>query len=143
MSASYTFQRHGRTRGTLIVLALVYAALFAAWLLLSVAGWIIVALIVFTLPAIWDLWSNPRSEIEITGAAISWSHGKISATIQKSEIQRIRVDLRLDRSIKLTLILKTGRKIRVTQPAIPPLQQLEDALTRFDYSYVKNPFSLL
>lgn len=143
MSRSFSFTRAGRTQATGIVLAVVYVALVAALIFLSVTFWIIAGLFLFTVPAIWDLVKNPKSGMEITDAAISWEHGKNSATIQKPEIERIRVDLRLDRSVKLTLIMKTGRKIRVTQPSIPPLAQLEQALQDHGYAYQKNPFSLL
>lgn len=143
MTAAFTFKRQGRTQATVIVLGCVYLALIAAFLLLNVTTWIVLALFLCTLPAIWDLVQNPISGIEITDAAISWFHGKNSATIQKPEIERIKVDLRLDRSVKLTIQLKTGRKIRVTQPSIPPLPQLETALDQFGYAYQKNPFSLL
>lgn len=143
MTQAFTFERQGRTSGTAFVLAAIYAVLAWLWYALSVSPVILGILFLVTVPAIVDLIRNPQSRFQLDSTALSWSHGRRSAEIARGEIRQLHIHLRLDRSIKLVIELETGRKIRVIQPAIPPLALLEQGLEAQAMPFQKHPFSLL
>ena len=143
MTEAYTYERRGRTITTAIVLALIYLILALGMVLLNLSQWIVAIAFVFTLPAFYDLISDVRSGMAISDQEISWFHSKTSAAIPTADIKRLRIDLRMDRSVKLTIELENGRKVRVAQPATPPLKELEAVLPKAGIEFRKNPFSLL
>lgn len=143
MSQDYSFERRGRSAQAAVVVIGVYALLGVALIVLDLSLWIAGGVVVFTLPAIWDLKSNTRSGLTLTETGVSWFHGKRSATIERPDIKQFRIDLRMDRSVKLSVELVSGRKIRLPQPATPPLKDLERELTDRGFPYRKNPFALL
>ena len=143
MIQDFTFERRGRSSAAALIIAGVYIVLIVAMLFLNVSIWIVGIVFVFTLPAIWDLTKDTRSGMFLSENDISWFHGKNSATIELSEIERFRIDLRMDRSVKLSVELKSGRKIRLPQPSTPPLKDLERELTLRELAFRKNPFALL
>lgn len=140
---AFIFERHGRSKGTAFVLLIVYAAFAWLWLVLSVAPVIMALCILVTVPALFDLLINPKSGLRLDQENLSWHHGRRNVSIPRHNIQRIHISLRMDRSIKLTVELESGKKIRVTQPSIPPLAILEEALGQQNLPYQKHPFALL
>lgn len=143
MSEAYSFERRGRSKLTAIVVIGIYVVLACAYVALDISLWFVGITAVFTLPALWDLKADTRSGLTLSKSGVSWFHGKNSATIERSEIKRFRVDLRMDRSVKLSVELQSGRRIRLPQPSTPPLKDLERELTNYDYPFRKNPFALL
>ena len=51
------------------------------------------------------------------------------ALVALTEVDHIRLDTRLDFSVRASIVLPNGRKIRVPFEATPPHQAFEDALT--------------
>ena len=66
----YVFEREGRSQTTVVVLILIYAALLYAWRSFDAAWWVLALLFLPTLPALWDLWHNPRSGLRLTDTEI-------------------------------------------------------------------------
>lgn len=143
MSDPYVYERRGRTALTAIVVALVYIFLAVGLVYLNLSQWLVLIGFVLTLPAFFDLISDVQSGMTISSDEVSWFHGKKTAAIPLADARRFRIDLRMDRSVKLSIELENGRKIRVAQPATPPLKELEDILSKMGIEYRKNPFSLL
>ena len=143
MTDPFSYERRGRSIVTAILLAVIYAILAIGMIFLSLSQWLVGIVFVFSLPALWDLISDVRSGMSITAQDVSWYHGKNSTTIPLADIKQFRIDLRMDRSVKLTIELENGRKIRVAQPATPPLAELETTLPKAGIPFRKNPFSLL
>lgn len=123
------FRRSARNRSTLITLAVIWLVLLAALLMLEAAWWIIAFLGAFTLPALWDLVRDTQSGLELSAYTLSWFTGRRSAEIALEDIDHMRLDTRLDFSVRATAVLKTGRKIRLPFECTPPHQAFEDALT--------------
>lgn len=123
------WQRHARTpRLALIVLA-VYAGLAALWFGFQAAPWVIVLLILPTLPALHDLWRNPVARFDLGEEDLSWSaRGRVS-TLALSRIRRARFDTRWDFSIRVTLFLHNGQSMRLPPDVTPPDRPLDAALT--------------
>ena len=123
----FTFETTGRNRATLITLVLVWAALGA---------------ILFTLPALYDLISSRRSGLVIDAAGVSWFSGQRNGSVVWSQISHIRLDTRLDMSVRTSLVLITGRKIRLPLEATPPAATFEKLLTESGVKVERRHFSL-
>lgn len=121
------FTRQERSLTTVIVVLGVWAALIAAWIWLDAALWIVLLLAAFTLPALMDLVRNAKAGLTVDDREISWFSGRRSAAIALEEIDRLRLDTRLDFSVRASVILRTGRRIRIPFEATPPHQAFEDA----------------
>ncbi|MFC6638555.1 hypothetical protein GV827_01505 [Sulfitobacter sp. JBTF-M27] len=143
MSTDFTYHRQGRSlRAGLIVLA-IWLALAGAYFVLDAALWIVGFLAFFTLPALWDLYRNPPSGLTLTDQEIRWFTGKRTAQVALEEIERVRLDTRLDFSVRVTLVLQTGAKIRLPFEATPPHQALEDALNAHGLTTRRTHFQLM
>jgi hypothetical protein len=125
----FHFEREGRSGTLLFVLALWGAALLLGASLLQVAGWILLLLALPLLPGLWELWHNPRTSLTLHGARIDWFNGNRTTSLPLSKIAHLRLDRRWDLSFRATLILHNGQKLRLPQSVLPPVQDLEAALT--------------
>lgn len=137
------FERQGRSRLTIIVLVVLYAVYLWLWIALSIAPFIMALGILITVPALVDLALNPRSGLRLDQNTLAWHHSKRNVSIQRHQIKQMHIHLRMDRSIKLVAELENGKKIRVMQPATPPLRDLEEGFTRLNMPFQKHPFSLI
>ena len=138
----YAYERAGRTYGAALVVAAIWAALLAAWIWLEAAAWIIIPLALFTIPAVIDLLRNPASGLQLTTSTLSWHSGRCHAEVQLSEIEHVRLDTRLDFSVRASVVLHTGRRIRLPFESTPPHQPLEDALLAQDIKVLRFHFQL-
>jgi len=143
MTDVYSFERRGRTKLAAMVVSGIYAFLALAFFVLEISLWISGIAFLLTLPALWDMIADTRSGFSLSEDGVTWFHGKNSATIERSEIKLFKVDLRMDRSVKLSVELHSGRKIRLPQPSTPPLKDLERELANYGFPFRKNPFALL
>ena len=71
----------------------------------------------FTLPALWDLTTNPIASLSLSPQALVWQRGKDKVTIPLDTIDHIRLDTRLDLSVRATVKLRSGQRLRI--PPIP------------------------
>lgn len=138
----YRFQRQGRSPGAAILLAVIWMALLYAWVFLSASPVVIGGVAIFTLPALWDLIINPSAGLTLGDKAIAWFSAHRTAQVALPEIDHIRLDTRLDFSVRATVILNTGRKIRIPFEATPPHQDLEAALAARALKTERHHFSL-
>lgn len=128
MSAAFTYQRQGRDRRTALVVIGIWTVLVSAWALIDMAWWLVLLLAAFTLPALWDHYANPLSGLVLDDNRIAWFSGKRRADVALEEIDHVRLDTRLDFSVRATLVLRTGAKIRLPFEATPPHEAFEEAL---------------
>ena len=138
----YAYERAGRTYGAALVVAAIWAALLAALIWLEAAAWIIIPLALFTIPAVIDLLRNPASGLQLTTSTLSWHSGRRHAEVQLSEIEHVRLDTRLDFSVRASVVLHTGRRIRLPFESTPPHQPFEDALLAQDIKVLRFHFQL-
>ena len=73
------FRRQGRSYRALIVFAAIWAVLISAFVILDAALWIVAFIGAFTLPALWELVSNPLAGLDMDGQEIRWFSGRRSA----------------------------------------------------------------
>ncbi|MFD2738552.1 hypothetical protein ACFSUD_03120 [Sulfitobacter aestuarii] len=124
----YHYRRRARSPRTAAAVALLWLALFAAWLWLDAALPVLGFLALFSLPALWDLWRNPASGLSLAENALSWHSANRRATLPLAKIDHIRFDTALDLSARVTAVLRSGRKIRLPYEATPPHRAFEAAL---------------
>lgn len=139
----YAYETTGRNRATVIAVVLVWAALALAVFVLDAALWLAGLVGLFTLPAIYDLISARRSGIALASSGLSWFSGRREGRITWDQISHIRLDTRLDLSVRTTVLLITGRKIRLPLEATPPADTFEGILTERGIKVERHHFSLM
>ncbi len=139
----FHFEQQGRSRALAVALALWVCALLCGGVFLQITGWLLIVLALPLLPGLWELWHNPSSGLTLSDSQTSWFTGARTTELALSEIARLRLDRRWDFSFRATLILQTGAKIRLPQPALPPAQVLEDAMTARGIPSERHHFTIL
>ncbi|UWR23644.1 hypothetical protein [Sulfitobacter sp. S190] len=143
MTLPYTYQSHGRQPTTIAVVLAIWAALLAAWYFLDAALWIIGVIAAFTAPAVYDIAANPVARFSLSHSHLVWQADRSDADIDNRQIDHLRLDTRLDLSIRLSVVLPNGRKLRVPQPATPPPRELEQAAALAGLTLKRHHFSLM
>lgn len=139
----YAYETTGRNRATVITVVLVWAALVLAILVLDAAPWLVGLVGLFTLPAIYDLVSARRSGLNLDSSGLSWFSGRREGNITWDQISHIRLDTRLDLSVRTTVLLITGRKIRLPLEVTPLADTFESILTERGIKVERHHFSLM
>ncbi len=139
----FSYRRAGRSLRGMAILALVWAALLCLLIVFEAAPMVVAILAVFTLPALWDLIRNPLAGIELNATHLRWFTGPRDALIALAEVDHIRLDTRLDFSVRASIVLPNGRKIRMPFEATPPHQAFEEALTAQGVTVKRFHFQLL
>ncbi len=140
---SLTHRRIGRAPRNIAVLALVWAVLLAMLAILGAAIWIVMFLWLFTLPLAWEVWRNPESRLVLDAHSLEWQGILGGDSVPLTMIEKVRFDRRLDMSMRVTLVLKDGRKLRLPHDVLPPPERLEAALQTQGIATERNPFSLM
>lgn len=152
----FAFARQGRSRAATLILAAIYAVLIAALLFLQAAPWLVALLALPTLPALYDLLADPRSGLEITApgpatspaprpatgetARLRWFTGRRGGALPLARIRAARFDTRFDLSVRVTLILDDGTRLRLPPPCLPPHRRLEAALKARGVAVIRQHF---
>lgn len=139
----FRFDRQGRGTATALSVALVWAVLITALFWLEAAPLIIGALALFTLPALRDLITNPKAGFALERDRLRWHSGRHDAEVALDRIDHIRLDTRLDLSVRASVVLHTGRRIRIPFEATPPHRDLETALHARAIPTQRHHFSLM
>ena len=141
--AVYAYRRDGRSLRGAVVVAAVWLVLAALLVFLDAAVWLVGALALATVPAVWDLIRNPASGLTLEADRLCWHSGPQTAVVALAEVDHIRLDTRLDFSVRATVVLQTGRKIRIPFEATPPHQAYEQVLTDAAVTVKRFHFQLL
>lgn len=139
----FVYHRQGRNRATLGALLGVWAALTLAIFLVQASPWLIAGLGVFTLPALWEIWANPAAGLRMDGDGIHWFTGKRAATLRWAEVDHMRLDTRIDFSVRASAVLLNGRKLRLPYESTPPDKAFEAALHNLGIRTERHHFSLI
>lgn len=139
----YAFENRGRSRRAAVVLALIWAALLAGLRLIDLSPWIAGFIFALTLPAAWEFLADPVASLNLTRDRIAWASARISGDLPLSAILKARLDTRLDLSVRVTLMLKDGRRIRLPHACVPPHRRFEDELKARGITTERHHFSLI
>lgn len=125
----FVFRREARNYRTAVTLICIYTGLLALIIAVDAAVWLTVLCALVTVPAVIDFITNPSAGIELTDTTLHWHSGRRSGSVDYAEIDHVRIDTRFDLSRRVTLILKSQKRVRLPYEAIPPTPSLEPALT--------------
>lgn len=118
--AGFRFHRHGRSTATGLAVIGWLAGLLVLWWLLAASPWLLLLLALPLLPALLDLWRNPSAGLDLDARRITWHTGRLTGSAALAEISHVRFNTRWDFSVRATLVLQDGRRIRLPQEATPP-----------------------
>ena len=127
MPEPFIFSRKGRRPRTLAVLIAIYAVLIAAVILVDASGWLMGGLALLTLPALRDLYLNPSAGVRLEDAQLDWHSGRRHGSLSLAEIERMRFDTRWDFSVRVTAMLRSGKRVRLPDESLPPHRTFEAA----------------
>jgi len=139
----FTYGTVGRNWTTLITTAVVWVVLTTLIVKVDMALWLAGIVFLFTLPAVYDLITARASGITINAQQVAWYAGKQDGDIPKRLIEYIRLDTRLDLSVRCTLVLYSGQKIKVPFESCPKHQELEQQLHNFKYKTRRQHFGFI
>ncbi len=126
MAADFVFVRRARTPRTMVLLALVHAALIAAVVLLDAALWLIGGLALLTVPALWDLVTDPEAGVRLSDTQLRWHSGRRRGDLALADIDHMRFDTRWDFSIRVSAVLRQGKRVHLPFESTPPHRSFED-----------------
>ncbi|MHA6263925.1 hypothetical protein ACXYMO_12045 [Arenibacterium sp. CAU 1754] len=139
--ADFTFERQGRSRRAILALAAAYAVLFAAWWFLDAAPWLIGAIGLFTLPALWEVLANPAAGLRLTQDRVIWHSGRRGGDLRLEDIDHVRLDTRWDFSVRTSAVLTSDKRIRLPDECLPPHRALEMQLKARNIRTERHHFS--
>ena len=139
----YSFETNGRNRKTLFALIAVWALILLAIAFLDAALWLMALIAFCTAPALYDLLAGRRAGVGLSDAGLSWFAGRRTGDITWDRISHMRLDTRLDFSVRASAVLTSGRKIRLPLESTPPSEAFEQALSARGIKVERHHFSLL
>ena len=140
---TFRFRKEGRSPSALYTVVGIWFILIALVILVEAAPWLMIAIGLFTLPAIWDLYKNPQSGLDFTHDDLRWFTGRREGSVPWEEIDRFRLDTRLDFSVRASAVLQSGKKIRLPYECTPPHRLLEAVLNARGIRTERHHFSLI
>lgn len=139
----YEFRRSGRSPTVAAVVLGYWAVLLVAVVAIEMALWIAVPLGLFALPAVWDFVQARESGLTLSEVDLHWFSGAVETQVARADVDKVRIDRRLDLSHRVTVVLTDGRGLRLPPDATPPVPAFEAALETAGIPFEKHPFSLM
>ena len=143
MADAYSFERHQRQPKTVMILTAVYAGLVALVILFSATWWIVGGLALFTLPTLWDLTTDAKAGLTLEDRTLSWFSGRRTAQGHVSEIDYLRFDTRWDFSVRVTIYMTSGKRVRLPYDSLPPHRTFEGVLQAHGLRVERHHFTIL
>lgn len=139
----YAYETTGRNRATLITVSMVWVAVLVAIAVFDAALWLMALIVLFTAPALYDLISGRAAGVRVDGDGLHWFAGRRTGEIAWQRISHMRLDTRLDFSVRASAVLTSGRKVRLPLEATPPADVFEAELKDRGIKVERHHFSLL
>ncbi|WP_299280291.1 hypothetical protein [uncultured Tateyamaria sp.] len=139
----YRYETTGRNWRTLTTVVGVWGAILLAIALFDAAFWLMALIALTTAPALYDLFSGRRAGLSLESEGLRWFAGRQTGDIIWDKISHIRLDTRLDFSVRASAVLTSGRKVRIPLEATPPSDTFEAALKARAIDVQRHHFSLL
>ncbi|QUJ75091.1 hypothetical protein KDD17_08555 [Sulfitobacter albidus] len=143
MSLPYSYTATPRSRTAALVVAAIWTVLALAWWVLDASPLIVAVLAAFTLPALYEIVAQPQASFTLDATHIRWHTPHAEAEIALSGVNHIRLDTRLDMSVRVSVVLSNGRKLRVPVPATPPHTEVDTAARAAGLTVKRHHFSLI
>ncbi len=145
MAASDTlrFARPARTRRNLVIVGAVLAGLVLARVVLDAAWPFVVLGGLLVLPALWDITTGRVAELILHPDRLAWRTAGQTGEVPYADIEKVSLDTRLDLSVRLTLILRGGARIKLPPECTPPKADAAAALEARGLTVDQSAFALL
>lgn len=143
MASPFEFRRRASRRRLGLVLLGVWGTLTAAYLFLDAAPWVLIPFALLSLPALIDFLRLPRYALTLDDTALRWSSGRIAGEVPLAELSHMRLDTRLDFTVRASAVLVTGRKVRLPYEVTPPHKQFEEVLQDHRIKVERHHFTLM
>ncbi len=118
-------QTQGRSLRTALAVLAALLVLFGLYLVGTLV-WLLAVFALFVVPAAFDLLHNPQPVRDDRHRPVM-GNPRLSASVPLARIAKARFDTRWDFSVRVTLILHDGTKLRLPQAVMPPHKPLEEA----------------
>lgn len=142
-ASAYIFSRSARSAAAIGWVAAWWAALVILYFVIDAAPVIVLLLGAISLPALFDIGAGATSTLRIDAQKIEWRSGARGAHLPRGQLKSVRLDTRLDLSLRMTLITDQGGKIRLPYECVPKANAIEKALKSYDIPYERHHFTLL
>ncbi len=136
----YTFTRRNRNSRTVVILIGVYAALLLLIIMFDAVWWLVGLLSLATLPALWDIVQDTSAGLQLEPDQLRWFTGKRQGEMKLSEIDFFRFDTRWDFSVRVSLVLHSGKKIRLPDESLPPHRDFQALLEQAGFRVERHHF---
>ncbi len=136
----FSFSRQNRNPRTVLILIGIYAVLVGMVILFGAAWWLMALLALTTLPALWDIAKDTSAGMELTDDTLHWHTGQRQGELSLPEVDRFRFDTRWDFSVRVSAVLKSGKRVRLPDESLPPHRQFENILTQAGFAVERHHF---
>lgn len=137
------FTRHARSTSAIAWVATWWIVVLALYFVLNASPIIALVLACVSLPALIDIGAGATSRLCITRAEITWRTGRRKGALPRGQLKSVRLDTRLDLSLRMTLLTYQGDKIRLPYECVPSASKIEAGLKAHDIPYQRHHFTLL
>ncbi|MEM6636186.1 MAG: hypothetical protein AAF667_09865 [Pseudomonadota bacterium] len=118
-----------RTPRAVLSLAAVLAGIIAMRVVFSAALWLVIPLVLLTVPAVWDVWRGHHGRLWIDERAIGWrTAGRAEQSVALGDIDKVNMRVGLDFSQRITLRLTDGTRRKVPLEVTPRGRAIEHRL---------------
>jgi aminopeptidase N len=139
----FTFQRAARGPRAVGFVVLWWLIIFALYAFLN-GSWVILAILALcSVPALLDIYRGTSTALQITAKNIQWRSGKRAGSLARGQLRSVRLDTRLDLSLRMTLLTYQGEKLRLPYECIPKASDIEAVLKAQDIPYERHHFTLM
>lgn len=138
--AGFSFKRHNRNNRTVAILICIYACLAGLVIFLDAALWIVILLVLATLPALWDVFHDTTAGVSMGASELRWHSGSREGRVKLSEVEKFRFDTRWDFSVRVSALLKSGKRLRLPTESLPPHRELETLLQDAGFTVERHHF---
>ena len=128
MSDSFSFSRSGRQWSAIAYTSFAIVGLLVLIFGLEAHPLISAFFAVIVTPAVWDVVSNNRAELSISGEDIRWQVGKRANSARLDEIDRVKARTAFDFSQRVSIRLHDGKRRAIPPPCVPPGRVLDTEL---------------
>lgn len=137
-----TFTHHGRNPRTFMALAIAVVIL-GGLKAIGTTTWILAILGIFAVPALIDVLLNPVSTFSLADGVLRWKSATQEAEMRTDQIRSARFDTRLDISVRATLTMVDGSKVRIPNDVLPSPDRLQATLEAYDIPVERHHFRVM
>ncbi|MGX9353723.1 hypothetical protein ACS3SW_00765 [Roseobacteraceae bacterium S113] len=145
MTPAHPWRYEASARGprVLAILGLWWGLVLLGLFAINLSPWIAGVLLLVSLPAVIEMARGATAWLEVSETSIAWGSGRRSGDVARNEIEKVRFDTRLDLSVRVSLVLVSGRRVRLPYECIPRAARLKEALEAAGYVHEHHHFALM